>query len=391
MAYIRKLPSGKWQATMRGADGKKHTKTDPLKKIVKDWAAAEEAKVAQGRWRDPRQGRLTVGEWSRKWFAARVVEAGTRRGDDSTLRTHILPHWSDWRLYTITSLDVQTWIRQRQKDGAGAHSVRRAYNLFSTMLKDAVTAGVLAESPCRDIDKPATPPKLPAWFTREQLDLLRAELEAPTRTSPGGRKPAPNPTLSVMAELMCQVGLRFGEAAAACGGERPDGNPVDWVRGRIRIIGALDQDGHWKEYPKTSKSRGEVPVPPDCLEEMSGLLVGRDRTARLFVSVRSGSNLSGADTRRIWYDAIDGANKAAGHTAVPRLRPHDCRHTAASWLVQDGVPLYEVQALLRHESMQTTQRYAHLQKDKHARVEEAWKRLAHERRTGPRAKPKDVG
>ena len=33
------------------------------------------------------------------------------------------------------------------------------------------------------------------------------------------------------------------------------------------------------------------------------------------------------------------------------------RHTAASWLVQDGVPLYDVQALRGHEDYATTQRY----------------------------------
>jgi integrase len=37
------------------------------------------------------------------------------------------------------------------------------------------------------------------------------------------------------------------------------------------------------------------------------------------------------------------------------------RHTAASWLVQDGVPLYDVQALLGHESFKTTERYANSQ------------------------------
>ena len=168
MAYLRKLPSGLWQGTYRGADGKKHTKTDPLKKVVRDWAADEETKVAQGRWRDPRRARQTVGEWAGKWFAARVVEEETRRGDQGVMDNHLLPHWRDWRLEAITKLDVQQWVRQRQKDGVGAHAIRRAFNLFCTMLEDAVAAEVLVDNPCRlgrkrKVDLPATPPKLPAW------------------------------------------------------------------------------------------------------------------------------------------------------------------------------------------------------------------------------------
>jgi site-specific recombinase XerD len=49
-------------------------------------------------------------------------------------------------------------------------------------------------------------------------------------------------------------------------------------------------------------------------------------------------------------------------------------HTASSWLVQDGVPLYDVQALLGHENFATTQRYAHLAPDAHSRVLESWAR-----------------
>lgn len=44
------------------------------------------------------------------------------------------------------------------------------------------------------------------------------------------------------------------------------------------------------------------------------------------------------------------------------------RHTRASWLVQRGVSLYEVQRILGHESCQTAQRYAHLQPDAHKAV-----------------------
>jgi integrase len=49
--------------------------------------------------------------------------------------------------------------------------------------------------------------------------------------------------------------------------------------------------------------------------------------------------------------------KAAG---LPAVRVHDLRHSFASFLVNSGVSLYTVQALLGHSNAKTTQRYAHL-------------------------------
>jgi integrase len=42
---------------------------------------------------------------------------------------------------------------------------------------------------------------------------------------------------------------------------------------------------------------------------------------------------------------------------------HDLRHTCAAWLVQAGVPLRTVAEILRHASITTTMRYAHLSPD----------------------------
>jgi len=55
-------------------------------------------------------------------------------------------------------------------------------------------------------------------------------------------------------------------------------------------------------------------------------------------------------------------------------RRESCGTPQQSWLVQDGVPLYGVQALLGRESFSTTQRYTHLAPDAHGRVLESWAR-----------------
>jgi integrase len=88
----------------------------------------------------------------------------------------------------------------------------------------------------------------------------------------------------------------------------------------------------------------------------------------VFTTNRQARPLSAANWRVVWTDALERAG-------VPYRGPHTCRHTAASWLVQAGVPLYDVQRLLGHESYATTARYAHLAADAHRPVEDAWARI----------------
>lgn len=70
----------------------------------------------------------------------------------------------------------------------------------------------------------------------------------------------------------------------------------------------------------------------------------------------------------------NGFEVAAKNAKLEDLRIHDLRHTAASWLVTDGVPLEVVKELLGHSSITMTERYAHLAPH---RVREAVNRLSH--------------
>lgn len=365
MAYYRRLPSGKHQAVVTLPNGKRVTRSDTLKRVVADWAKVEEAKVARGEWRDTRQARMKWDDWQAEFMAARVVEPETVRADRGVNRKHLTPQWTGWQLGAITRMEVQGWVRRMQQNGEGAHAIRRSYNLLASMLGAAVDDGIIGENPCRRIDLPATPAKLPAWFTREQVDAIAGQL-----TVMG------SPRHAAAVYLMGWCGLRWGEAAGLRIGE------VSWLRRRVKVTRVSDQYGRPKGYPKSSKSRREIPAPGHVLERLSPLVDGRGEDDLLFLTDRRYRGeyrpWSGANWRVRWYEAIDAL------PGVPRYSPHSLRHSAASWLVQDGVPLYDVQRLLGHESFAVTTRYAHLAPDAHDTIEDSWKRLsAHLQRTPP--------
>jgi integrase len=77
--------------------------------------------------------------------------------------------------------------------------------------------------------------------------------------------------------------------------------------------------------------------------------------------------------QRPWKLAL----KLAG---IEGLTIHDLRHTAASWAVQAGEPLYSVAHMLGHKSLAVTKHYAHLNPAAHRDVVGAVEaRLAKER------------
>ena len=154
---------------------------------------------------------------------------------------------------------------------------------------------------------------------------------------------------------------------------------MDWLRGKVQVTDVMTRSG-LRQWPKSKKSHRVVPVPAHILEGMSALMTGRPRDALVFTAPEGGPVDDGNFRDRIWYPAVEAA-------AIRRFPPRIMRHTAASWLVIDGVPLYDVQALLGHESYRTTERYAHLAPDAHDKVVQSWARrhdasMTHERKEG---------
>ncbi|GLV88627.1 hypothetical protein Slala04_00810 [Streptomyces lavendulae subsp. lavendulae] len=360
MPYLRKLPSGNWQATVRNRAGKRFSQTFPLRSQARGWGLDEEAKVRRGASPCHRASKIKFMQWHDRWWEARLVGPQTLRGDASCIRTHLMPYWSDWDVRAISRLDVQAWVRRLVVDGKGPSAIRRAYNLLSSIMRAAVDEDLITVTPCRRIALPPEAVKPPQWFTIAQAQAILDELDEPWQT---------------MVLLAFYTGLRWGELAGL------HGHRIDWRRGRLFVVEVNTKSGI-KEYPKSSKSCREVPIPDHVLDALARHMHDRDREGVVFTTVtkgRSGRLLDDGNWRaQAWWPAMRRAHSMDADGAlvrVPQYPPHSTRHTCASWLVQKGVSLYDVQHLLGHESYQTTQRYAHLAPGAHQAVIGAWERL----------------
>ena len=79
--------------------------------------------------------------------------------------------------------------------------------------------------------------------------------------------------------------------------------------------------------------------------------LGEDKSPYVFVNVKTGKPYVNCD--KTW-------KKIRKKADLKNFRLHDLRHSFASILANEGVSIYEIQHLLGHASITTTNRYAHL-------------------------------
>jgi integrase len=345
MPHIEKLPSGKFRARVRHPSGKRESKTFPLKGTARVWAAEREAEFARGA--PVAAAKLTVGEWVPRWQRTRRVEAATAKKNASHLRVHVLPQWGTWPLQAVGRSDVQAWVNDMARRNVGPSTIHGAFQLFSAVMSDAVLERLMPASPCREIDLPKVVKPAPRWLMREEYDRIQLALAVTPRA----------PTWQAYVGLGCFSGLRPGELAGL------DVGQVDLDRGLVRVGQVMTRHG-LRAYGKTSQAARSVPFPDDVGRLLWRLLADRG-AGPVFLSPRGGRVRDELFRDRVWAPALE----AAG---VEYARPYILRHTAASWLVQAGVPDREIMKILGHSSTALIATYAHLAPDAHEKVRGAW-------------------
>ena len=331
MSYIRRLPSGKWQATVRGPDGRKHTRTDPLKKVVRTWATDQEARFQQGEVRDPRAGDVRVGDWHVRYAAASGVEKITAAKNASLWATHCEPKWAPWRMAAITRMEAQGWVGELREtklaryrgrgvqDGEdvpclSAATIADIVHIMSAMFRAATKEHppVVLTNPFAELDLPVIEPRPVEFYEPGEASALYAAI---------GRLAGPK--WRTLTELGMQAGLRPGEMFGL------HGHRVDFLRGKLTVVDVMTRKG-LRQWPKSKKSHRTVPVPPDTLEGMSVLMVGRARDAIVFTAPEGGPVTDDHFRDRVWYPAVAAARLCGREPAADTGRPGASRAAAVT-------------------------------------------------------------
>ena len=347
--YVRRLPSGRWQATVRHPSGRKITKTDPLKRVVVAWGNETEAAVRNGQVLSERGRSVTVEQWYARWSEGRNLAATTAHNEHLRWDAYVQPEWGSWPLRAIGRIDVQAWVTKLGRD-RGPHVAFGCYILLSKMLADAELEKLIPATPCHKIDLPKIEKPAPRWLSREEYDRRLLAFDG----APQGDR------WRAYVAVACNTGLRSGELNGL------DVRHVDFGRQLVSVEQVMTKFG-MRSYPKSDASRRTVHVPPEALELLWPTIADSDPAAPCFPAPRGGRLDQSNFLKTVWHPAL----RRAG---IEPVRAYVTRHTFASSMVQAGVPLWDIAQALGHSSLEFVNRYAFLAPDAHDAIRAAFAR-----------------
>ncbi len=213
-------------------------------------------------------------------------------------------------------------------------TVGRKLSALRCFFRHRVREGCRATDPTAGIPTPRTPKRLPRPLSVDDCETLMES--AGTDGDERGRRDR------ALVELLYGAGLRIGEAVAL------DVRDADLRRGEVRVWG---KGGKERVVPLPAEARGAL-ADYLALRERPGIL-GEPLFTSLGPRSRRGPprRLGARDARRVL------AARARRARLAEPVHPHRLRHSYATHLLDMGADLREIQELLGHASLSTTQKY----------------------------------
>jgi integrase len=373
-----------WRVRYKDPSGKYVTQSGfRTKSAALEYGRAQEAKVSEGTYVDPRKGRMPFGEWAAVWMAAQTIDPNTRAKRRRLLKLLLL-EWEFTPIAEINLFAAKTWGARQTCDQT---TVRHALTLLSMILTGASDADLIHGNPLagrrrttKSDNRKAAPKPEAVWAHPEDAHAIYERL--------GG-------VAGLMVLTCAYTGLRWGELAGlhranCCLLRRdrlPDGSA--FVRRVIRIdpqVGTLHEvefeldeeeleawrqaeeariakavaagksprrrkepDARVQLYlgpPKNEKSAREVDVPPFLAELLASHMAVWPHE-HLFSTPGGQYWRRGNFGRQQLRPAADGrkplpaskghAPRAAWDPILPGLTMRGLRHSHDTWMKEDRI------------------------------------------------------
>lgn len=263
------------------------------------------------------------------WWAETVlpdtVADTTAEHYRAVLRRWVTPHIGRRRLNKLTPEHVQAMQRQLTDDNLSPHTVRLARTVLVSALSYAERTGLVTRNVAKLAHGPRLGPRKDDTFTADEADRIIAA--------------AAEDRWHALVVLALRLGLRQGELLALRWGD------VDLDAGTIEV-----------RMAKTRAGERTVPLVGDTLATMKAHRKAQAkarmaapfwRDPDLVFSTSHGTPIAPTNLRVWWRTLLGKAN-------VPYQRFHVTRHTAATLLLDQGVALEVVSAVLGHASLSIT-------------------------------------
>lgn len=219
-----------------------------------------------------------------------------------------------------------TWLFDQQKAKTSQARILSGMKSFFNYL---LLSNDIETSPAEFIETPKCGRSLPDTLSIEEIDRIIATID--TRTTKGLRDRA-------MLEVLYSCGLRVSELTSLRLGD------LFFGEGYIRVIGKGDKQ---RLVPVSNVARDKIQL---YLAERVSKYTGEDV---VFLN-----NRGRALTRVMLFRIIRDAAKLAG--IDKQISPHTFRHSFATHLLEGGAGIRQVQEMLGHENIMTTEIYTHL-------------------------------
>ena len=339
MGHVRRAPSGRYEARYRSVNGIEHSQRFTTKREAQRFLERIGAEQQRGDWCDPSGGRIRLGDWIEQWSATTVhLRPSSQARDESYIRNHVLPTFATIPIGRITQLDVRAWVADLSASGLAPATVQKSYQTLSKILRSAMDANLLPQTPCRNISLPRVERKEMRFLTPAEIARLASAI---------------TPRYRALILLDAYCGLRLGELA----GLRRSRLDIDGRSVRVAEIAVEVRGRMTVGPPKTRAGHRTVPMPRFVAEAMNQHLAHycvEEADPFVFGGSDGGVLRANAWRSRHWRTSV----RAAG---LQPLRPHDLRHTAVSLWIAVGARPNQIAAWAGHTSVSVVlDRYGHL-------------------------------